>query len=76
MPTFEVKIDEKTYHVDIPWLGNKPLPVIVDGHPMELVLGGPTGIMAQDLLGANGGSIKPANGKPVPAEWHASIREE
>jgi hypothetical protein len=38
MPTFEVKIDDKTYHVDIPWLGAKPLPVIVDGRTQSSLL--------------------------------------
>lgn len=80
MPSFEVKIEDKTYHVDIPWLGDKPLPVIVDGRPLELVIGGTHGVTAREMNDARplGGSqvMANVNGRPVPAEWHASIREE
>jgi hypothetical protein len=80
MPSFEVKIDDKTYHVDIPWLGAKPLPVIVAGHPLELVIGGPQGVTAQETKEAEmrvgPRVITPVNGKPIVAEWHASIQEE
>ncbi len=80
MPVFEVKIDQKTYHVDIPWLGAKPLPVIVDGRPLQLVIGEAQGPAAQEFkeaeLQAEQRLTLFTSGRPVPAEWHASIREE
>jgi hypothetical protein len=61
-------------------LGAKPLPVIVAGHPLELVIGGPQGVTAQETKEAamwvGPRVITPVNGKPVVAEWPASIREE
>ncbi len=36
MPTFDVTIQDKTYHVEVPDPGASPLQVIVDGQPFEV----------------------------------------
>ena len=40
MPTFDVTIGNKTYHVEIPDPGAVPLAVIVDGQPFEVSIVG------------------------------------
>ncbi len=81
MPTFDVTIDNKTYHVDIPWLNAGTLPLIVDGQRLEIVLDAPNGKTSHDGQGtaartsaAPTSDLRPC--KPVRAEWHATMREE
>ena len=40
MPTFDVTIQGKTYHVEIPDPGATPLQVIVDGEPFDVEVAG------------------------------------
>lgn len=40
MPAFDVTIDEKTYHVEIPDPGTMPLDVIVDGERFRVKIAG------------------------------------
>ena len=40
MPTFDVTIQGKTYHVEIPDPGASPLQVVVDGQPFEVGIAG------------------------------------
>ena len=40
MPAFDVTIEGKTYHVEIPDPGASPLQVIVDGQPFEVDIAG------------------------------------
>jgi biotin carboxyl carrier protein len=40
MPAFDVTIQGKTYHVEIPDPGTSPLQVVVDGEPFEVEIAG------------------------------------
>ncbi len=62
MPTFDVTIGNKTYHVEIPNPGAVPLAVIVDGQPFEV-----------SIVGAEPNSVRavppaePPHSAPAPA---------
>ena len=78
MPSFEITVDQKTYHVDIPWLHVGTLPLIVDGKPFELrISGAGDGESAEQWASeVHAAILEQASKKPCMAEWQASRRAE
>ena len=71
MPTFDVTIQGKTYHIEIPDPGATPLQVIVDGEAFEVGITGaqPT---AQPLSAEAAPRPVPAP-RPLPAPPHLEV---
>jgi glutaconyl-CoA/methylmalonyl-CoA decarboxylase subunit gamma len=61
VPTFDVTIQGKTYHVDIPDPGATPLRVIVDGEPFDV------GIVGTELVAAPAPLAEALRPAPLPA---------
>lgn len=64
MPTFDVTIQGKLYHVEIPNPGASPLQVIVDGQPFEVAVAG-TEISATPAAAPQPASLPPMPNVPV-----------
>jgi biotin carboxyl carrier protein len=53
MPTFDVTIGGKTYHVEVPDPGATPLQVVVDGQAFEVEIAGTEGWVAPQATNAS-----------------------
>jgi biotin carboxyl carrier protein len=62
MPTFDVTVEGKTFHVEIPDPGASPLQVIVDGQPFEIAIAGSESAPAI----ASASPAPPVTSQPIP----------
>ncbi len=79
MPAFDVTIQEKSYHVEIPSLAARPLQVIVDGQAFEVCINSAQGVPAPEAIrpaAAEASRVPPASApQPVgPATAPAALR--
>jgi glutaconyl-CoA/methylmalonyl-CoA decarboxylase subunit gamma len=66
MPSFDVTIEGKTYHVEVPDPGACPLRVIVDGQPFAVAIEGGNASAQPEQLAALAASARPAASAPTP----------
>ena len=63
MPTFDVMIGGRTYHVEVPDPGATPLQVVIDGQAFEVEIAASEGWVAPQA------TPTPAQAPPAPARY-------